>query len=75
MAEALPQPIAFHQPSSKPLLPGSLSQLDLTPEKPHHQELQAKNSKPNSKRRVAFAEKVKEIVEVNEAIDYQQYAR
>ena len=74
MAEALPQPIAFHQPSSKPLLPGSLSQLDVTPEKPHHQELKVRNSKSNSRRRVAFADKVKEILEVNEVIDCQQYA-
>lgn len=74
MAEALPQPIVFHQPSTKPLFPGSLSQLDITPEKPHHREVKVKNPKPNSKRKVAFADKVKEVVEVNEAIGCQQYA-
>ena len=55
MAEALPHPSASLKPVSKPNLPGSMLELEITPEK-----VQKKNSKKpavkGSKKRVVFSE-------------------
>ena len=68
MAEALPHPSGSLQPTIKPTFPGSMLELEITPEKPQNKEFNKVIAR-ECKKRVAFSEDLNRVYSDQQVID------